>query len=254
MHHWVHTWCRETRSLQWKRVVLSSLWIKNKMPFLCGTIIIIDITNLHFIPWSSSICSLYWSSAVWRLAGLSPALNTAMRQELRVEFGWVTLTTCIFILKLPWPLSPPSFTHTSLEGMALLCQVRPLADLIKRNSVILWRFRTLTLLTQGGESKCRQLVRSSWVQRQMELLLSHPPHHLLGRWKVPSQQWCCPQLLPLPVPAAFSHLPGRHGTLSTTWIWRNDVLKCLNNEQILSYVPSQSAQLAPRNGKVGLHC
>ena len=57
---------------------------------------------------------------------------------------WVTFTTCMFILKLPWPLSPPSFTHTSLEGM-VSCQVRPLGDLFERDTM-------KSMVIQDGES------------------------------------------------------------------------------------------------------
>ena len=49
---------------------------------------------------------------------------------------WVSDIEHLYInLETPMALDPSMFTYTSLEGMALLCQVRPLADLIKRDTV-----------------------------------------------------------------------------------------------------------------------
>ncbi len=78
-----------------------------------------------FIPWASMTCSLHMSSAVWRFMTVSPALKTERRVVTFMEFGWAVLTSWRFSLKLPRPLSPPSFTQISSEGMAPSCHVKP---------------------------------------------------------------------------------------------------------------------------------
>ena len=86
-------------------------------------------TYLNFIPFSSWICSLYMSRPVCRFAMLSPALKSETRTVFLIEFGWTTSHRWRLNLKLLWPLSPPNLTQSSLEGIALLCQVRPWGEL-----------------------------------------------------------------------------------------------------------------------------
>ena len=126
----IHTLCWETHNLQQRTVVLSMNYCK------CTCIINVHVNQLflcclylHFIPSISSICSLYWSSAVCRLCLLSPALYIATNVVLRSELGLVTFMSCIVSLKLPCPLSPPSFIHISCGGIAPSCQVSPSGEL-----------------------------------------------------------------------------------------------------------------------------
>ena len=64
-----------------------------------------------------------------RLCLLSPALYIATTVVLQSELGLMTFIICIVSLKLPWPLSPPSFTHISCGGIAPSCQVSPSGEL-----------------------------------------------------------------------------------------------------------------------------
>ena len=93
----------------------------------CATCLI--MSYLICIPCDSTTCSLYISSAVWRLVVLSPALNTESRVVRFMEFGLEVFTSWRFSLKLPRPLSPPSFNQSSVDGMAPLCHVKPGPDL-----------------------------------------------------------------------------------------------------------------------------
>ena len=79
-------------------------------------------------PWRKRVAS---SSPFVKVGSAISCLDC--RNEAGVMGGivWVTFTTCMFILKLRRPLSPPSFTHTSLEGM-VSCQMRPLGDLFSK--------------------------------------------------------------------------------------------------------------------------
>lgn len=60
---------------------------------------------------------------------LSPALKTDSRSVLFMELGLKVFTSWRFSLKLPRPLSPPSFNQSSVEGMAPPCHVKPGPDL-----------------------------------------------------------------------------------------------------------------------------
>ena len=59
----------------------------------------------------------------------SPALKTARIVVFLEELGWGTFNICSVNLKLPWPLSPPNFSHISLAGIAPSCHVNPVDDL-----------------------------------------------------------------------------------------------------------------------------
>ena len=59
--------------------------------------------------------------------GVGMVSSAAKQQKIQVlytEFGAGILNICSFWLVVFLPLSPPSFTHTSVWGMMPLCQVR----------------------------------------------------------------------------------------------------------------------------------
>ena len=56
---------------------------------------------------------------------LSPALKTDSRAVFFIELGLKVLTSWRFSLKLPRPLSSPSFSQSSFEGMDPPCHVKP---------------------------------------------------------------------------------------------------------------------------------
>ena len=69
--------------------------------------------------------ALYISKLVWRFVVVSPAINIESRQVFFWELGcFILLQSCKFNLKLPCPLSPPSFSQISFSGMTL-CHVSP---------------------------------------------------------------------------------------------------------------------------------
>ena len=78
---------------------------------------------LHSMPSNSFSWSWYCWIAVVRLEVLSLPLSMVIIQVFAREFGFGTFTSCTVSLKIPWPLSPPSLTHNSFSGRALLCQV-----------------------------------------------------------------------------------------------------------------------------------
>ena len=81
---------------------------------------------LHFIPFISFTCILYWVRAECRLTMSSPALNFTNSVIFLIEFGWFVFTTCMLSLKLPWPIMP-NFTHISSSGIAPPCYMSTLS-------------------------------------------------------------------------------------------------------------------------------
>ena len=85
------------------RLYLSILWL--------------SVTYPKVIPCNSLTCSLYMSRQVCKLVVESPAMNIESKQVFFWELGCSRLHSWRFILKLPCPLSPPSFSQISCSGI-----------------------------------------------------------------------------------------------------------------------------------------
>ena len=117
---------------------------------------------------------------VVRFALVSWAMNTLTRQVFCLELGFSTLQSCRFSLKLPWPLSPPIFTHSCWVGMAPLCHVSPFGFL-KRQKVrvpsctCICGFYTCAYLSLCATTSATFRIRLGTNTKGTSLISSPPP-------------------------------------------------------------------------------
>ena len=106
-------------------------------------------------------------------------------------------TTCMFSLKLPCPLPPSNLTHSSPEGVAPSCQVKPAGDLVlKKMAIVVCLFQMMylmcsdsllaTLAIRLGEQRHRQLLSAHLAFLYWQLEMQRAQHQLRGSlvWSV----------------------------------------------------------------------